>query len=58
MLVSFECETLKSDDEAEEHIRRFMPKLSGLDAVGMLFLPRSFADSCEFLYSFSQFLQE
>ncbi|KAI4389035.1 hypothetical protein MLD38_001300 [Melastoma candidum] len=33
ILVSFECETLKSDHEAEEHIRRYMPKLSGLDAV-------------------------
>ncbi|WCJ25631.1 hypothetical protein M5689_007501 [Euphorbia peplus] len=31
--VSFACETLKSDKAAEEHIRKFMPKLSGLDAV-------------------------
>ncbi|XP_065855875.1 uncharacterized protein [Euphorbia lathyris] len=31
--VSFACETLKSDEAAEEHIRKFMPKLSGLDAV-------------------------
>ncbi|PPS12770.1 hypothetical protein GOBAR_AA07874 [Gossypium barbadense] len=33
ILVSFECETLKSDKAAEEHIKQFMPKLSGLDAV-------------------------
>lgn len=32
--VSFECETLKADKAAEDHIRRFMPKLAGLDAVG------------------------
>uniref|UniRef100_A0A1D1ZHQ6 Imidazole glycerol phosphate synthase subunit HisH n=1 Tax=Anthurium amnicola TaxID=1678845 RepID=A0A1D1ZHQ6_9ARAE len=31
--VSFECETLKAESAAEEHIRRFMPKLTGLDAV-------------------------
>ncbi|MBA0557315.1 hypothetical protein Golob_014390 [Gossypium lobatum] len=34
ILVSFECETLKSEKAAEEHIKQFMPKLSGLDAVG------------------------
>ncbi|GLT36229.1 hypothetical protein SLA2020_106220 [Shorea laevis] len=33
ILISFECETLKADNAAEDHIRRFMPKLSGLDAV-------------------------
>lgn len=33
--VFFECETLKSEKAAEEHIRKFMPKLAGLDAVGM-----------------------
>lgn len=32
--VSFECETLKAEKAAEEHIRKFMPKLAGLDAVG------------------------
>ncbi|KAF3776690.1 hypothetical protein EJ110_NYTH47635 [Nymphaea thermarum] len=32
--VSFECETLKSDKAAEDHIRQFMPKLVGLGAVG------------------------
>lgn len=32
--ISFECETLKADKAAEEHIRQFMPKLAGLDAVG------------------------
>nr|VDD26464.1 unnamed protein product [Brassica oleracea] len=31
--VSFECETLKADQAAEDHIRQFMPKLAGLDAV-------------------------
>lgn len=34
ILVNFECETLKAEDAAEEHIRKFMPNLSGLDAVG------------------------
>lgn len=32
--VSFECETLKAGKAAEDHIRKFMPKLAGLDAVG------------------------
>ncbi|MBA0701176.1 hypothetical protein Goari_022743, partial [Gossypium aridum] len=36
ILVSFECETLKSDKAAEEHIKQFMPKLSGLDAGKVL----------------------
>ncbi|CAL1362237.1 unnamed protein product [Linum trigynum] len=27
--VSFECETLKADEAAADHIRQFMPKLSG-----------------------------
>ncbi|MFQ6630537.1 hypothetical protein Gotur_009991, partial [Gossypium turneri] len=40
ILVSFECETLKSDKAAEEHIKQFMPKLSGLDAVGIVSLER------------------
>ncbi|XP_050227195.1 uncharacterized protein LOC126676905 [Mercurialis annua] len=31
--ISFACETLKADKSAEEHIRKFMPKLAGLDAV-------------------------
>ncbi|KAJ4707391.1 Imidazole glycerol phosphate synthase subunit HisH [Melia azedarach] len=31
--VSFECETLKADKAAEDHIRQYMPKLAGLDAV-------------------------
>ncbi|KAF9606498.1 hypothetical protein IFM89_025773 [Coptis chinensis] len=31
--VSFECETLKAEKEAEDHIRKFMPNLAGLDAV-------------------------
>lgn len=36
ILVSFECETLKGGKEAEDHINKFMPKLAGTDAVGML----------------------
>ena len=32
--VAFDCETLKADSAAEEHISKFMPKLAGLDAVG------------------------
>ncbi|XP_058081096.1 uncharacterized protein LOC131229220 [Magnolia sinica] len=31
--VSFECETLKSEKAAEEHIKQFMPNLVGLDAI-------------------------
>ncbi|XP_012084783.1 uncharacterized protein LOC105644129 isoform X2 [Jatropha curcas] len=31
--VSFVCETLKAENAAEEHLRKFMPKLAGLDAV-------------------------
>ncbi|XP_011098710.1 uncharacterized protein LOC105177304 isoform X1 [Sesamum indicum] len=31
--VSFECETLKAEKAAEEHLRKFMPKLVGMDAV-------------------------
>ncbi|XP_047312158.1 uncharacterized protein LOC124915481 [Impatiens glandulifera] len=33
ILASFECETLKADKAAEEHIIQFMPKLAGMDAV-------------------------
>ncbi|KAI3794016.1 hypothetical protein L1987_36641 [Smallanthus sonchifolius] len=33
IVISFECETLKADEAAEEHIRRFMPKLTGMDAI-------------------------
>lgn len=33
IVVSFECETLKAEEAAEDHIKKFMPKLSGLDAV-------------------------
>lgn len=38
ILVNFECETLKAEDAAEEHIRKYMPNLSGLDAVGMFIM--------------------
>nr|XP_043634796.1 uncharacterized protein LOC122605902 [Erigeron canadensis] len=33
IVISFECETLKADETAEEHIKRFMPNLTGMDAV-------------------------
>ncbi|XP_057521760.1 uncharacterized protein LOC130801857 isoform X1 [Amaranthus tricolor] len=32
--VSFECQSLKADKAAEDHIKQFMPKLMGMDAVG------------------------
>lgn len=31
--ISFDCETLKAEDAAEDHIRKFMPKLAGMGAV-------------------------
>ncbi|MCL7026991.1 hypothetical protein MKW94_011744 [Papaver nudicaule] len=31
--VSFDCETLKADKAAEDHIRQFMPNLAGLEDV-------------------------
>ncbi|KAJ1297891.1 hypothetical protein BS78_01G412600 [Paspalum vaginatum] len=33
VLFSFECETLKADKDAEDHIAKYMPNLRGLDAV-------------------------
>lgn len=33
-VISFECETLKADSEAEEHVKKFLPSLVGRDAVG------------------------
>ncbi|PUZ41854.1 hypothetical protein GQ55_9G537300 [Panicum hallii var. hallii] len=33
VLLSFECETLKADKDAEDHIIKYMPNLRGLDAV-------------------------
>ncbi|XP_071915495.1 uncharacterized protein [Coffea arabica] len=33
IIISFECETLKADEAAEDHIKKFMPKLAGMDAV-------------------------
>ncbi|XP_052196886.1 uncharacterized protein LOC127804141 isoform X2 [Diospyros lotus] len=36
ILISFECETLKSEKAAEDHIKQFMPKLAGMDAIGCL----------------------
>ncbi|GAV65714.1 hypothetical protein CFOL_v3_09228 [Cephalotus follicularis] len=33
ILVSFECETLKAEKAAEDHIRLYMPKLVGQDAA-------------------------
>lgn len=35
IMISFDCETLKAEKAAEDHIKHFMPKLAGLDAVGM-----------------------
>ncbi|KAL6526380.1 hypothetical protein OROMI_030020 [Orobanche minor] len=32
--ISFECETLKAEKAAEDHLIKFMPKLVGMDAVG------------------------
>lgn len=32
-VISFECETLKADIEAEEHLKKFLPSLVGRDAV-------------------------
>lgn len=32
-LITFECETLKADTEAEEHVKKFSPSLIGRDAV-------------------------
>ncbi|KAK8968303.1 hypothetical protein KSP40_PGU001590 [Platanthera guangdongensis] len=31
--ISFECETLKADDAAQEHIKKYLPHLVGADAV-------------------------
>ncbi|XP_042496032.1 uncharacterized protein LOC122075164 isoform X2 [Macadamia integrifolia] len=31
--VSFECETLKADKAAQDHIKKFMPNLVGQDAI-------------------------
>ncbi|CAA0820273.1 Unknown protein [Striga hermonthica] len=31
--VFFECETLKSEKAADDHLQKFMPKLVGMDAV-------------------------
>ncbi len=33
-VISFECETLKADNKAEQYIKQFFPSLVGLDAVG------------------------
>lgn len=38
--VSFECETLKADREAENHIKRFLPSLVARDAVGEILILR------------------
>lgn len=34
IMVSFECQMLKSEKAAEDHIKQFIPKLVGQDAVG------------------------
>ncbi|KAL9669909.1 hypothetical protein QQ045_007459 [Rhodiola kirilowii] len=33
ILVTFACETLNADEVAEDHIKQFMPKLDGLNAI-------------------------
>ncbi|KAK9741197.1 hypothetical protein RND81_03G088300 [Saponaria officinalis] len=33
IMISFECESLKADKAAEDHIKQYMPKLAGMDAV-------------------------
>ncbi|GAB2210855.1 hypothetical protein Droror1_Dr00016143 [Drosera rotundifolia] len=33
IFVSFECQTLKAEKAAEDHLKQFLPKLVGLDAV-------------------------
>ncbi|KAL8142633.1 hypothetical protein V2J09_015665 [Rumex salicifolius] len=33
ILVTFDCETLKAEKAAEDHIMQYMPKLAGMDAV-------------------------
>jgi hypothetical protein len=48
--VTFECETLKADSAAEDHIRKFMPKLAGMDAVGKSILEIS--SSLPFFFMF------
>jgi len=47
--VSFECELLKADTAAEDHIRKFLPKLVGMDAVGKWF-PQLSGHSCVELF--------
>ena len=53
--VSFECETLKAEDAAEEHIRKYMPNVTGLDAVGTFSFAYSYflmPNSSFFVYLF------
>lgn len=50
-VITFECETLKADTEAEDHIKKFMPSLVGRDAVGGP--PYSHVPNFLKLYSFS-----
>lgn len=50
--VSFECETLKADQAAEDHIRQFMPKLAGLDAVSTYKPNNSFLVSSHYIMVF------
>ena len=41
-VIFFECDTLKADKEAEDHVMRFLPSLVGCDAVGTHAVPLSF----------------
>ncbi|MFS7932278.1 hypothetical protein Hanom_Chr04g00365961 [Helianthus anomalus] len=34
VVISSVCETLKVDEATKEHVRRFMPKLTGLNVIG------------------------
>ncbi|MFS7968132.1 hypothetical protein Hanom_Chr09g00793901 [Helianthus anomalus] len=39
VVISSMCETLKVDEATEENVRRFMPKLTGLDVVANIGKP-------------------
>lgn len=54
ILVSFECETLKSDAASEEHLKKYMPNLVGLDAVGRYKMTKKFDSAKQGAYSDKQ----
>jgi hypothetical protein len=51
IVVSFEHETLKTENAAEDHIRQFMPKLAETD-VGMSILEICFSLPIFFMFMF------